>query len=89
MTIWRLIPIDPLDPNWEASTHRGPAVVRAPDEKAARDVAAHAFDAKTRFKPGAGTLAPPWRRAQSVRAETIADSRYAIDGPTEVLEPTV
>jgi hypothetical protein len=89
MTLWRLTPIDPLDRNWEASTHRGPVVVRAPDEKAARDVAAQAFDVKTRFKPGAGVLAPPWRRTQSVRAKPIEDSRYAADGPTEVLEPAL
>jgi hypothetical protein len=43
MTIWQLSPVDLSDPNWQASSHRGPAIVRAPDEKTARDVAQSAF----------------------------------------------
>ena len=51
MPVWKLTPIDLDDPNWEASSHRSAAVVRAPDEDAARAAAAKAFDVATRFPP--------------------------------------
>ncbi len=88
MSLWKLSPIDVLDPNWEASSHRGMAIVRAPDEAAARDAAAKAFDVATRFPPGAGVRVPPWGRATLVRAERITDPRYDPEGPVAVLDPT-
>jgi len=88
MTLWKLTPIDPLDPNWSASSHRGPVVVRARDEKAARALAAKAFGVTTRFPPQAGIHAPPWTRASCVSAEHIKDERYPSQGPAEILEPT-
>ena len=39
MPLWKLQPLDLSDPNWEASSHRGVVVVRAPDEETARDEA--------------------------------------------------
>lgn len=87
MPVWKLIPIDPSDPNWQASSHRGVAIVRAPNEEAARDTAQAAFGVKVRFPPGEGVKAPPWRRAALVRAERIKDPRFDATGPPEVLEP--
>ncbi len=87
MTLWKLTPIDLLDPNWEASTHRGPAIVRAPTAAGARAAAAEAFDVATRFPPGAGVRVPPWTRASLVRAEEITDPRYDAEGPAQVLDP--
>jgi hypothetical protein len=83
-----LTPVDPRDPNWEASSHRGVAIVRARDEATARATAAKAFDVKTRFSPGKGQSAPPWRRAALVKAEQIDDTRYDAAGPAAVLEPS-
>ncbi len=87
MTLWKLTPIDLLDPNWDASSHRGPAIVRAPDEAAARAAAAEAFDVATRFPPGAGVRVPPWTRASLVKAEEITDRRYDLQGPVQILDP--
>ncbi len=87
MAVWKLTPLDLLDPNWEASSHRGPAIVRAPDEAAARAVAAEAFDVATRFPPGTGVRVPPGTRASLVKAEQITDRRYDPDGPVQVLDP--
>jgi len=87
MPIWELTPVDPLDPNWEASSHQGRVVVRAPGEDAARDAAEKAFGLKTRFPPGGGIKAPPWKRPALVRAAIIRDERYEEAGPTEVLFP--
>jgi hypothetical protein len=88
MPIWKLTPLDLLDPNWEASSHQGIAVVRARDEADARATAAKAFDAKTRFRPGKGQRLPPWKRAELVKVECIDDKRYQAEGPATVLEPS-
>jgi hypothetical protein len=89
MTVWRLTPIDLLDANWNASSHRGPVVVRARDEKAARALAAKMFGVATRFPPLAGVQAPPWTRRDCVTAERIKDERYPARGPAEILDPIV
>ena len=88
MPIWKLTPLDLHDPNWEASSHQGIAIVRARDEADARATAAKAFDVKTRFKPGKGQRFPPWRRAELVKVERIDDQRYEADGPAAVLNPS-
>jgi hypothetical protein len=87
MRLWQLQPIDLADPSWEASSYRGKVIVRARDEEAAREVAATAFDVKTRFRPGKSMIAPPWRRPTVVRVETVDDPLYSTDGPAEVLFP--
>jgi hypothetical protein len=87
MPLWKLQPLDLSDPSWEASSHRGVVIVRAPDEAAARAEAQRAFGVKTRFSPGAGVKAPPWQRAALASAERIRDARYEEEGATEVLEP--
>lgn len=87
MAVWKLSPIDLLDTNWEASSHRAVVIVRAPDEAAARAAAAKAFDIPTRFPPGSGVRTPPWTRASLVQAEEITDRRYDPQGPVQILEP--
>ena len=88
MAIWKLTPIDLKDPNWQASSHRAMAIVRAEKEQVAREAAQAAFGIKTGFKPGHGITAPPWLRDATVKAEKLHDSRYDPEGPTEVLEPS-
>jgi len=93
MAVWTLTPVDPDHPSWAASSHRGPAVVRARNEVEARAVAARAFDIKTGdiktgFAPGQGVHFPPWTRAALVRAEHVDDPRFAAEGPAELLEPS-
>ena len=43
MPVWRLTPLDLVDPSWEASSHRAMAIVRAPTETLAREEAQKAF----------------------------------------------
>ena len=88
MPIWRLEPCDLDDPNWEASSHRGSAIVRAPSEAAARETAEKAFGLKTRFAPRKGLHVAPWLRPEFVRAQVIDHEVYSEDGPDEVLEPS-
>lgn len=89
MPLWKLTPVDLTDSNWDASTHRAMAIVRAPSEEAARHEAQRAFGTKTRFSPGEGVKAPPWLRPNIVDVGKIEDSRYDSEGPTEVLEPSI
>src|SRR3974377_1549105 len=88
MALFKLTPADLTDPNWEASSHRGLAIVRARDEKAARAIAGKAFDVSTGFRPGRGLKVPPWTRSELVSAERIEDPRWEADGPYEVLYPS-
>lgn len=88
MPIFSLTPLDLDNPNWEASSHRGPAIVRAGNEHEARAVAAQAFDVKTGFRPGEGMRFPPWTRPILVKAERVNDPRFDGEGPAAVLEPS-
>lgn len=65
-----------------------PVVVRAPDEESAREEAQKCFGLATRFPPGQGIAAAPWKRPNLVHSEIIEDRRYETDGPVEVLEPS-
>lgn len=88
MPIWKLDPVDLSDPSWQASSHHGPTLVRAPDEDAAREAAQEAFGVKTRFPPGEGLKAPPWKRPELVTAELVTEGEPEPEGPTEILAPT-
>jgi osmotically-inducible protein OsmY len=87
MAIWQLSPVDLSDPNWEASSHRGSAIVRAPDEKTAREAAQSAFGVQTRFRHHP-RLVSPWMRAALVHASRIEDRRFDPEGPSGVLVPS-
>lgn len=89
MPIWKLTPVDLRDSSWEGSSHKGIVIVRARDEPSARNIAATAFDVKTRFNPAKGLRFPPWKRPLLVKVEEIHDRRYEAEGPAEVLEPTL
>jgi hypothetical protein len=88
MAIWQLTPLDLDDASWEASSHRGPAIVRAENEDAAREIAQQAFGVKTGFRQQHRVVAPPWKRAELVRAEHVKDPRFEEKGPDEVLFPS-
>jgi len=88
MPVWRLTPTSLADPDWAASSHRAPAVVRAPSEAAARKAAAAAFGVATRFSPGDGARFPPWTSPELVRAARVDEPGYEAEGPTEILDPS-
>ncbi len=88
MPLWKLTPIEPSDPSWTISSHRGAVIARARDEADARAAAAKAFDTPIRFRAGKGLQFPPWKRTALVKVERIEDSRYEAEGPTAILEPS-
>jgi hypothetical protein len=87
VSIWKLTPVDPSDPNWLHSSYCGIVIVRATNERVARKTAAKAFDIAGRFPLRAGVRAPPWLRPALVRAERIESPLYTAKGSPEVLEP--
>ena len=87
MSLWQLQPVDITSASWEASSYRGKVIVRARDEAAAREMAERAFGVKTRFPPGRGLTAPPWKRADLVTAEVVDIPLYSPKGPWEILYP--
>ena len=88
MQLWKLTPLDLSAPNWEASTHKGPVIVRAPNEVAARKEANNKFGHAASKQPiGDPVRHPPWDHDSLVSAETINDERFEVEGPTEVLDP--
>ncbi len=88
MQLWKLTPLDLSAPNWEASTHKGPVIVRAPNEVAARKEANNKFSCAANKQPiGDPVRHPPWDHVSLVSAETIDDERFEAEGPTKVLDP--
>ena len=87
MPVYRLVPLEPDDPEWRASAHRGAAVVRARDEDEARRLASRAFARRVARQEGDVVLGSLWRQPYAVRAEPLADAPYPQDGPSAVLEP--
>lgn len=88
MAIWHLTPVDLDDPSWEASSHRGAAIIRADSEDLAREVAQQAFGVKTGFRAQRRIIEAPWKRAELVRAEHVSDARFEEEGPALVLSPS-
>jgi hypothetical protein len=89
MPVYRLIPVDPSDPVWQASSHRGGVLVRAGSEGRARELALLAFaNAVGRDAEGdqRALPSPPWRDAGKVHVE-VAIATHPADGPEGVLEP--
>jgi hypothetical protein len=88
MFIWKLVPNDLDDPSWQGSSHRGPVVVRAPDEERAREEAQKAFGVPTRFPPGSAYALAVWKRRELVAAEVVPPGRFDPEGPIALLEPS-
>lgn len=89
MPIWELTPIDSNHPNWRASMHTKPAVIRAPSEERAREIAAQAFREAAEREPGEiGPIpTPPWGDEGLVRCRRLEESVYSEDGPEAILKP--
>ena len=89
MPIFSLTPLVLDNPNCEASSHRGRAIVRAKNEHEARAVAAQVFDETAGCRRGEGVRLPPWIRPILDKAELVNDPRFDGEGAPAVLEPSV
>jgi hypothetical protein len=86
--LYRLTPINRLDPNWQTSVYRGEAVIRADSEDLARSLASKAFGTTLApSSPGKTIATQLWQRTDAVQAELVQDQRYRSDGAAGILEP--
>ena len=87
MFIWKLTPIAPNDPNWWASEYSGVAVIRAPSEVRARQIASRAFKKATYQQLGDPLPVSPWDKDHLVRCHQFEESGHEEDGAESILEP--
>lgn len=86
MAIWKLEPIEPGAREWAGSMHKGPVIVCAPTEEAARRLARQAFD----LHPPSSAAEPsvsPWEQQPLARCSQLRESRFAEDGTATILDP--
>ena len=83
MYIWKLTPIDSNDPCWWASEYTGVAVIRAPSEERARQIATRAFKKAAHQKLGDPLPVSPWNKDHLVQCHKEPDE----DGPESIMEP--
>ncbi len=89
MKIWKLSPIDLDFAGWCYSRHKGDAIVRAEDEKKAREIAAFDFSNFTKKISGSQeTPRSPWDNSTVVKCIELENSNYSTDGLPKLLEPT-
>jgi hypothetical protein len=88
MPIYRLQPVDTTDRSWRASTWRGTVIVRAVDEKQARNLALAAFISAVQHRPGVVAAPPPWRDELLVTCAQVTNTGYPEDGGGMVLHPS-
>ena len=88
MKIWKLSPIDLGFADWCYSSYQNEAIVRAEDEKKAREIATLVFSNYTEKKSGSQeTPRSPWDNSKVVKCIKLDNSNYPTDGPAELLEP--
>jgi len=81
LRVYRLTPIDAEHIDWRASSHKGPAIVRAQSETLARWHAAKRFHVRTRRRADEGeSPVNPWTNSERVRIERLDMSVNIQDG---------
>ena len=83
MQIYQLFPAITDAPEWKSSAFKGPVLVRAESEADARDLACERYWISSRAE-GNG---PPWRRADLVQVDVLAQPNYPMAGRPMILEP--
>jgi hypothetical protein len=79
MPKFELQPLDIEDPNWAASSNKGPCRVTAPDEESARQIAKFAFSQAVRSDRNQNTLVSPWENPDLVEAKEIVQGLLQSD----------
>jgi hypothetical protein len=88
MPIWKLTPTNLRDTAWQASTYKGEVLVRAADERKARQLAAATLRTMVLVRLVQHTAwTTPWGQPHLVRCSREYQSIYPEAGPAEVLWP--
>jgi len=88
MKIWKLSPLDLSFHGWRNSDYQRDAIVRAEDEKKAREIATqHFFGFAKKVSSSQETPRSPWDDSTVVKCIELDNSKYSTDGPAGLLEP--
>ena len=89
MKIWKLSPLVDFDSvDWCCSSHKGDAIVRAENEKEARELAVNHFLSLAKYNgPCQKTPCSPWGDSSVVRCIELDNSEYSTGGLAKVLKP--
>ena len=87
MKIWELLPIDPANENWAASTRGGRVVIRAESEDRAREIASTKFRSAATKSGSAPVPYPPWMHPDLVECRELTDGSFDAEGDEAVLKP--
>ena len=87
MPIWKLEPKNLTQRDWNASTYKNTVIVRAQDEKEARNLATQAFGIAVERQAGEPIPIIPWGQDWLVNCSRLEDSKYDEDGPATIIFP--
>lgn len=87
MKIFKLTPTGVGDGDWERSSYKGEAVIRAESEDQARAIASVRFAMAKNTRPGQIITFPPWRNSTSVACTILSSSENSTSGPAALLMP--
>ena len=83
-----LEPVDLAAANWQATRHKGPAIVRGESADQAREIAKEKLCiAVERTAPGQDTLFCPWGMEEDVTCSEYTGGDYSIEGEPDLLSP--
>jgi hypothetical protein len=98
MQLYKLTPLDPTAPVWQASLHKGETIVRAASEAAARHRAAWRLGqavteegerrAVTKDELRSGSVTNPWSKTWAVRCEPAKGTQFEEEGKEQILFPS-
>ena len=86
MTIWKMVPGELQNLQWQVSSYQGEVLIRAESEERARDLLGYCFW-KSGQSGSANMAGPPWNRANLVSASEYTGSEYPLEGEEEILAP--
>ncbi len=86
MTIWKMVPGDPQNLQWQVSTYQGEVIIRAESEQRARDLLGYCFW-RTGQSGSANMAGPPWNRPNLVSASEYTGGEFPLQGEEEILAP--
>ena len=85
--IWKLRPLDPASPWWNASSHKQEVTIRAGSENRARDIANTCFSKAHERLPDGRIIYSPWSNADEVVCERVTGGEFADGAGDAILSP--
>ena len=87
MPLWKLTPTDLTDRNWETSSHTGEVIVRARNEKRAREIVASAYVVEDDILAEGEPLYSPWENIHLVTCVRFETKDFPLHGTESILLP--